>query len=144
MGRRATSTQVFDGVALFDGGSRRRLAQIAPHTDRMRLPGGTVLAEAGRTARELIVLLDGVAGTDDGSATGTLAAGQAVAPAAVATAAPFPATVTADGEVEVLVINGPAFRWALHEIPGLAHRVRPPGPARRHLGPRPAPRVSVA
>src|SRR5918994_7449771 len=48
-------------VPAFTHGHPRRLAELAPHTDRLRLPPGRTLVQAGATARELIVVLAGEA-----------------------------------------------------------------------------------
>jgi hypothetical protein len=125
MGRRRerTRTDVFAGVAFFEGCDRRLLAEMAPHADRVRLPAGAVLAAAGRHAWQLLVLTEGLARPTADGRQGTLVAGQAVAPGAAAAIAPYPATVTALTAVEVLVVNGPAFAWAVRQQPSL---VTPP------------------
>jgi CRP-like cAMP-binding protein len=122
MARRDARTHAFDGVPFFDGCDERLLAELAPHADRVRVPAGTVLATAGRHAWQLLVLVEGSARTTDRGRTGILGPGRAIAPDAVATLAPFPATVTTSSEAEVLVVNGPAFVAAARQHPRLARR----------------------
>ena len=124
MRRRSARLQVFAGVAFFDGCDRRLLADLAPHADRLRVRDGQVLATAGRHAWQLLVLVTGTARSEAGGKTRMLGAGDAIAPEAVAQVLPHPATVTAIGDVEVLVVNGPAFSWAARRHPALA---RPAG-----------------
>lgn len=125
---RRIDNHIFDGLAFFEGCDRRRLADLVFHAGRIRVRPGTVLAEAGRTARELIVVVEGTVQTQRGPVTLVHGPGLAVAPDAVARRARFPLTVTAVGEVEVLVVNGPAFGWAVRDMPELAHRAASPAP----------------
>jgi hypothetical protein len=127
MGRRDARARVFDGIAFFDGCDRQLLAEMAHQADRVRVPAGTVLTVAGQHAWQLLVVVEGIAQATDGGGTATVVSGQTIAPRAVAEIAPWPATVTTLSEVEVLVLNGLAFGWAVRQHPHLARpdRSRP-------------------
>lgn len=114
----------------------RRLAELAPHTDSLRLPRGRTLARAGRTARELIIIVAGEATVlhRDGR-TAVLHAGAQIGGGEVVHNERHAATVVAASEVEVVVVNGPAVVWANRQ--GLVGPFAPPAgvatasPARR-------------
>jgi CRP-like cAMP-binding protein len=99
---------------------RRRLAELAPHADRLRLPAGRTLARAGERARELIVLVAGQAAllSEDGR-TEVLSAGAEIGGQEVVDHLPHSATVLALTDVDVVVLNGPAVLCAHHD--GLLH-----------------------
>jgi CRP-like cAMP-binding protein len=97
----------------------RRLAALAAHTDRMTLSPGRTVARAGEAARELIVVLSGeaVALYPDGRRA-ELGPGCELGASELLGRRAHPVTVVAGERLEVLVVNGPAVRWAYAE--GLA------------------------
>lgn len=101
----------------------RRLAALAAHADRVGLSPGTTVTRGGEAARELIVVLSGeaVAVHPDGRRA-TLAPGCELGTPELLDRRPHPVTVVAGEGLEVLVVDGPAVRWAYAE--GLAHAVR--------------------
>jgi CRP-like cAMP-binding protein len=107
-------------VAPFDRYPRRRLRRLAAHADRIRVPEGTVLAREGGLVREMIVVLDGevVASGHDGRER-RLGTGARIGALELVTGAPHPATLVASTELEVLVVNGPAYRGAAQTLDGL-------------------------
>ena len=108
----------------------RLLAELAPHTDRLRLPPGRILARAGHTARELIVIVSGQAAllSEDGR-TGIVSAGVQIGGDEVVRRCPHAATVVALTEVDVVVITAPAVLWAnragLLSVPQAREEVEP-------------------
>jgi CRP-like cAMP-binding protein len=108
-------------VAPFDRYRTRSLRRLAAHADRIRVAEGTVLAREGGLVREMVVILDGevVASGHDGRER-RLGAGARIGACELLTGAPHPATVVARTALEVLVINGPAYRGAAQTLPGLA------------------------
>lgn len=106
-------------VPALAGADPRRLTELVPHTDRLRLPPGRVLALAGATARELVVLVEGHAAVlgPDGRRE-VIGPDTEIGGAELLTHARHPATVVTVSEVEVVVVSGPAMRWAFVE--GLA------------------------
>ncbi|HEX8804997.1 MAG TPA: hypothetical protein VF743_12415, partial [Acidimicrobiales bacterium] len=78
------------------------------------------VAEAGRAAREVVVVLAGElveAGT--AGAPRRLGPGTWVGHTEVVAGRPHDRTLLAGAGVEVLVVNGPSFRWAVQTLPGL-------------------------
>lgn len=124
MHRNRPDTTRFAGARLFEGCTPRQLTPVAPHADRIRVPAGGVIAEAGRSARELMVVLRGVTRVETPAGhLGCMVPGEAIAPHAVAEHGELPVTVTAVTDVELLVVNGPAFRWAVRELRTVAQRL---------------------
>ncbi len=102
----------------------RRLAWMAGHADRLRFPPGKTILTAGHAARELVVVLEGEAHAvhPDGRRT-TLGPGTELGARELLAREATPHTVVASTTLDVLVINGPAVRWAYSE--GLCRLVRP-------------------
>jgi len=115
-------------AAAFADADPRALAALAPRADVLRLPRGRPLAEAGATARELVVVLAGeaVAIAPDGTRV-TLGAGTEVGGREVLAGGRHAVTVMAATAVEVLVVDGPALRWAVAE--GAVRLAQPATPA---------------
>lgn len=113
--RRRDVGPLLDVPALRDAG-RRRLADLAPHADRLRLPAGRMIARAGDAARELTVVVAGQAAplSQDGR-TAVLSAGTEIGGHEVVDRRPHPATVVSLTDVEVVVVSGPAVLWAHRE-----------------------------
>jgi len=89
------------------------LAPLAPHADRLRLPAGRVVTRAGERAHELVVILAGRATVQhDGRPSWTLGAGAEIGLAEVLHGGRHAATVVARSDLDVIVVNGPAVRWA--------------------------------
>jgi CRP-like cAMP-binding protein len=111
-------------VPALAGAGRRRLADLAPHADRLRLPAGRTIARAGATARELIVVVSGRAArlSPDGRMA-VLPAGAEIGGHELVDRRPHPATVMSLTDVELVVVNGPAVRGAHDEgLLRLSHR----------------------
>jgi CRP-like cAMP-binding protein len=92
------------------------LTELAWHTDRLRLPAGRVLARAGDRARELVVIVSGEAAVmQGGQRVNVLAAGSEIGGRETLRHERYDDTVVAASDVEVVVVNGPAVRWAYDE-----------------------------
>jgi hypothetical protein len=113
-------------VPSFRDADPRRLAELAPHSDRLRLQPARTLVRAGDMARELIVILAGEATVlhQDGGVD-VLRAGDEIGGREVLRNDRHAATVVAASPVEVVVLNGPAVRWAHQE--GVGRLSRPVG-----------------
>jgi CRP-like cAMP-binding protein len=107
-------------VPPFDQVGVAALRDLAPHVDHLQVPAGTVLARQGRAARELVVVLDGqVEATRAGDVVDHGRAGSLIGADEVLRHAPHEATWTARSDLDVVVVNGPAYRWAAQVV--LAH-----------------------
>jgi CRP-like cAMP-binding protein len=109
----------------------RHLAELAPHTDRLRLPPGRAVVRAGATARELVVVLAGEAAVLHPDGTwAVLGPGAEIGGCELLSHERHAATVVATSALDVVVVNGPAVRWAYAE--GIARLARPVRQAEYH------------
>ena len=100
-------------ISPFDRVSERDLRPLSPHVDRLRLPAGAVIAREGEQAREFVAVLSGeVSLLRSGDPFASIGPGSQIGGDAVLRHGSHDATSRAESEVEVLVLNGPAFRWA--------------------------------
>ena len=128
------------GVAPFDRYDARTLAPLGRHADRLRVGEGTVLAHAGRPAREVIRVLAGEVSLITPGGVERRGPGTWIGAEPLLARTAHRATVVAGAGVEVLVLPAPAFRWAAQVLPGLVAGVRGPAsgdvpePPERALG----------
>lgn len=109
------------GVAPFDRYDDRTLAPLAAHADRLTVPAGTPLAQEGRRARQVVVVMAGDAVvTRCGAEVARLGPGAWLGARESLAGAPHAETVVAGDDLAVLVLPDPAFRWAVQSLPGLA------------------------
>jgi CRP-like cAMP-binding protein len=121
---RADPPTALSGVAAFAGYDARTLAPLARHADRLRVPAGTLIARAGRPAREAVLVLGGDVAVITAGGVERRGPGTWVGADEVAGRGRQPATVVAGDGLEVLVLAAPAFRWALQVLPGLVAGAR--------------------
>jgi CRP-like cAMP-binding protein len=118
---RGPDVQRLASVHPFDRYPRRRLRQLAAHADRIHVPEGTVIAREGGLVHEMVVVVDGeVVASRRNRGERRLGIGARIGARELMTGAPHPETLVAGSELEVLVVNGPAYRGAAQELPGLA------------------------
>jgi CRP-like cAMP-binding protein len=108
-------------VPPFDRYARTSLAPLIPHADRLRLAEGTVVVREGHRARQLVIVVAGaLLATRGGRPVGALGPGTWIGGDEVLADRAHDSTLVALEGVEVLVLNGPAYRWAVQTLPGLA------------------------
>jgi CRP-like cAMP-binding protein len=108
-------------VPPFDRYARTSLAPLIPHADRLRLAEGTVVVREGHRARQLVIVVAGaLLATCGGRPVGALGPGTWIGGDEVLADRAHDSTLVALEGVEVLVLNGPAYRWAVQTLPGLA------------------------
>jgi hypothetical protein len=97
------------------------LDSLGRYADRVSVREGTVIATRGRSAREAIVVLAGeVRVVPDGGPPRSLGPGSWLGPPQILASEPHADTLVAGPGLEVIVLNGPAYRWAAANLPGLA------------------------
>ena len=143
--RRQADAAALAGV--FAGIRPRALDPLARHSDWLSVPAGTVLARAGRPAREVVAVLRGEVTALTADGVERRGPGTWVGADQVLDDTPHPATVVAGTGTEVLVLAAPSFRWAAQVLPGLVAGVRGPatgdGPAERESTPGAQPEVQA-
>jgi CRP/FNR family transcriptional regulator, cyclic AMP receptor protein len=111
-------------VPLFDGLSKRELAQVAALLDEIDLPAGKTLTSEGASGREFVILVEGIADvTRDGETVNQLGPGDFLGEIALVTGEPRTATVTTRSPSRLFVMNAAAFRSLLHDAPAIKERV---------------------
>ena len=104
------------GMVLFAGCGSEDARWIAGHADEIDVPAGGVLAHEGDRARELLVVVQGVA--TDGSVV--FGPGSCIGAEGLLTGRRHRADVTAVGDVRVLVFGVGAFRGLVNRLPATA------------------------
>jgi CRP-like cAMP-binding protein len=118
--RRRPDVSVLAAVPPFDRYARSSLAPLVPHADRLRVADGTVVAREGYRARQLVIVTAGVLlASRDGRPIGALGPGTWIGADELLEDRAHDYTLVAGEGLEVLVLNGPAYRWAAQTLPGL-------------------------
>jgi len=108
-------------VPLFAQCTKGQLQEIGRVADELRVSAGTILARQGDVGTELFVIIDGTAAvTRDGQPVATVGRGGFVGELAVLARVPRNATVTAETDLDVLVLTPTGLSQLLDDIPGLA------------------------
>ena len=111
-------------VALFSACTERDLAKIAKAGDEVLVPAGYVMADQGQTGREAYVLLEGSATVRrNGKKVATAGPGTLVGELSLLDHGPRTATVTADTECNVLVLDQRHFAGLIAEVPAIANKI---------------------
>jgi CRP-like cAMP-binding protein len=111
-------------VPLFSSCTTRDLQKIASAADEIQVPAGHVLVDQGQTGREAFVIVDGSATVRrNGKKVTTLGPGAVVGELSLLDHGPRTATVVADTDTTVLVIDQRHFLAVLDEVPALAHKL---------------------
>ena len=111
-------------VPLFNSCSNKELQTIAKATDELTVPAGHVLTDQGQMGREAFVIVDGSATVKrNGKKVATLGPGSVVGELSLLDHGPRTATVTADTDTTVLVIEQRYFLGVLEEVPALARKL---------------------
>ena len=109
---------------LFEGLSKRELAQLARESEDIEVPAGKVLCSEGERAQEFFVIVDGdVEVTRNGQLLGTRGAGEMIGEIALLADVPRTATVTAKTPLRVFVLTAPAFRRLIDANPQVERKV---------------------
>jgi CRP-like cAMP-binding protein len=109
---------------LFEGLSKKELAELARVTDDLKIEPGTVLCREGKIGREFFVLVDGDAEvTKGGKRIATRSGGDFVGEIALLTTTTRTATVTATTPLRCFILTQADFRRVLDENPGVQLKV---------------------
>jgi CRP/FNR family cyclic AMP-dependent transcriptional regulator len=107
-------------IPLFSKLSRKDLEIVAEMTDDLHISPGRVLAREGEAAYVAYIIISGQAAISvDGERVGTVGPGEMVGEMGLIDGGPRAATVTADGEMDVYVIEPGRF-GPLLDRPGIA------------------------
>jgi CRP/FNR family cyclic AMP-dependent transcriptional regulator len=109
---------------LFEGLSRKQLAQLARLTDDLDVPAGTVLCKEGTTGREFFVVLEGEAVVArDGKEIARIEPGGFFGEIALLERVVRTATVTAATNLRFFVVADQAFASLVHTDPSIERKL---------------------
>ena len=122
---RDTQRDLLRNVALFAHCSDKELTQIESLIDEARVPAGKQLITEGEVGAEAFIIVEGRATvTLDGAQVGTLGPGDAVGEMALLDRrSPRSATVTAETEMQVFVLEPRSFSKLLDEHPQVTRQI---------------------
>ena len=122
--RRSQKAELLKQVPLFSDLSKRHLNEIAKHADEAKMREGTVFAKQGRIGTEFVFIVDGKAQVEkDGKAIRRISAGDFFGEISMIDGKPRTATVTAETDGTLLVVNSRSFNHLLDTTPGLQKKV---------------------
>jgi CRP-like cAMP-binding protein len=111
-------------VPLFSECSVKEIREIANVGTPVRVNDGKVLTEQGRPGLEFFLLIEGKARClVDGAEVAQFGPGDFFGEMALLDHGPRHATVVADGQAELLVLNGAEFRVLLDASPSIAQKL---------------------
>jgi CRP-like cAMP-binding protein len=117
--------ELLRGVPLFSACSDRELARIASLADEIEAPSGRVLTREGDPGRECFVVVDGQARVTvgDRGRLAPLAPGECFGEMSLIDQGPRSATVEAETEMHLLVLDSRSFSSLLEEVPSVARKM---------------------
>jgi len=122
--RKDVKIKLIERVPLFQGLSRRELGLVAALADEIDLPAGRKLTSEGRSGREFVVIVNGVADVSRrGRTINKLGPGDFLGEIALVTGRPRTATVTTRSPATLLVLSAHAFRSLLRSMPSIQAKV---------------------
>jgi CRP-like cAMP-binding protein len=111
-------------VPIFARCTKKQLDHVASIVTELRLPKGTEVMAEGSMAHEFIVIQTGTATVKRGGRKiASLGAGDVVGELALILHRPRNATVMAETDLSVLVVDARSFERLLNEVPGLARQL---------------------
>ena len=112
--------ELLSRVRLFSSLTRRELGAIGAACHEATVGSGRDIVREGRPTHQLFVIVSGRAmARRGGRRAGILGPGGYVGELAILDRSPAPVTVTADGDVSMLVLGRRPFTSVLDQVPGL-------------------------
>ena len=109
---------------LFEGLTKKELAELARVTDDLKVEPGTILCREGKIGREFFVIVDGDAEvTKGGKRIATRSGGDFVGEIALLTTKTRTATVTATTPLRCFILTQADFRHVLEQNPEVQLKV---------------------
>ena len=109
---------------LFSTLSRKELSRLARSCDEVEIEAGRVLTKEGDYGREFFLIRDGQASVKRrGRKIATLKGGQYFGELSLLSRLPRNATITADTDMDLLVMGQREFSAALEDVPSIAHKM---------------------
>jgi CRP-like cAMP-binding protein len=111
-------------VPLLSNCSSKDLAKIAKASTEITIPAGTTFVDQGQAGKEAFVIVDGTAKVvRNGKRVATVGPGAVIGELSLLDRGPRTATVTAETDVQVLVLDQRSFLGVVDTVPALAHKL---------------------
>jgi CRP/FNR family transcriptional regulator, cyclic AMP receptor protein len=121
---RNAKVELLRGVSLFSACSGRELTRIASLADEIAVPEGRVLIRQGKPGTEFFVIVEGKAkASARGKRARTLGPGAGFGEMALLDQGPRSATVTAQSDMYLLVLDSRSFFSLIEEVPSVANKI---------------------
>jgi CRP/FNR family cyclic AMP-dependent transcriptional regulator len=122
--RQDDKVEALSKAPLFEGLSKKELAQLARVSEDMEIPAGTTLTKEGELGHEFFVIVDGETEVKrKGRNLGTRGAGDFIGEIALLEEVPRTATVKAKTDLRVFVLTSKDFHHLLEESPNVERKV---------------------
>jgi CRP-like cAMP-binding protein len=122
--RRTAKVDLLGQVPLFESLSKRQLNQVAKHAEAMSMQPGQVLAQEKKLGREFFFIVEGIVQIKrDGKLLNRMSKGDFFGEISLIDGKPRMATVEAETDGTLMVINGKSFRQLLDTVPGLQKKM---------------------
>lgn len=119
-----TKIELLRGVELFNRCRKGDLARIASLADVIECPAGKTLTREGESGWEFFVVVDGQAtARRGGRKVGTIGRGSFLGEMSLLDQGPRTATVTADSDMQLLVLSSRSFSQLIDEVPSVGRRI---------------------
>jgi len=111
-------------VPLFSNLSQRHLKEIGKHTDQLKVDAARVLAQQGKTGLDFIFIVEGKARVEkDGESIRQLSEGDFFGEISLIDGEPRTATVIAETNMTLLIVDKRSFDHLLDTVPGLQRKI---------------------
>ena len=124
MARREDVLGYLTRTPLFSACSKKDLALVSKHSEHLKIPAGTEMTTEGKVGYEFYVIIDGKATvTKKGKQVALLGPGDSFGELSLLDRSPRNATVTADSDMDIVLLGQREFNALLDLIPTLAHKL---------------------
>lgn len=122
--RRSEKVELLKKVPMFNNLSNRHLNEIAKYADQLSVKAGKVLAEQGDMGWEFVFILEGKTRVEKGGKViNRLASGDFFGEVSLIDRGPRTATVIAETDMTLLIVNSKSFDHLLDTVPGLQRKI---------------------
>ena len=122
--RSSQKIELLKKVPMFSDLSQRHLREISKHADQLSAKTGNVLAEQGKIGWEFIFIVEGKARVEkNGKVIRQLSGGDFLGEVSLIDGEPRTATVIAETDMILLVVNKTSFDHLLHKVQGLQRKI---------------------
>jgi CRP/FNR family cyclic AMP-dependent transcriptional regulator len=122
--RSSQKMELLKKVPMFSNLSQRHLREISKHADQSSAKTGNILAEQGKIGWEFIFIVEGKARVEkNGKVIRQLSGGDFLGEISLIDGEPRTATVIAETDMTLLVVQKTSFDHLLDKVPGLQKKI---------------------